>query len=730
MGVTKNLTDIKKEKIGHKIVTTGCPHDCGGRCVLRVHVQNGRIVRIESDNGEEPQIRACLRGRAYRKRVYAPDRLRFPLKRQGARGEGQFKRISWHEALDIVANQLKRTKETYGSSAILYIGYSGSIGCLLHNHRAASRLLNMFGGYTATWGVASSEGSHFSSRITYGTSYTGNTRDDLTNSSLIILWGFNPAETIQTLDTNLNLAKAKEAGTKIISVDPRYSDSAATFAHKWIPIRPGTDTAMLLAMAYVIINEELHDQRFCDTYTIGFDRFRDYVLGLEDAVPKTPEWAEAIAGVSAAEISGLAREYAKSKPAALMMGLAPGRTAYGEQAHRAAAILATITGSVGINGGNAAGHGWVPVGFVKREGQFPGLPEGDNAVKEKIHISKLWDAILNGRAEGYPANIKLLYVTNANPLNQFPDINKGVKAFEKLEFIVTHEQFMTATAKYSDIVLPINTHLERNDIARPWGFGAYYIYQNKAIDSLYESKSDFEVCCELAVRLGIDSYSDKSEDEWLREIFKLSEDISRDVSDYDTFKEKGVHKIKIDKPIIAFKKQIEDPKNNPFPTPSGKIEIYSQQLADLADPLLPVMPKYIESWEGTKDPLMKKYPLQLITTHFKTRAHSVFDNIPWLKQVEPHAIWVNSTDARERGIKDGDLTLVFNDKGSLVIRTKVTERIMPSVVSIPEGAWYNPDKRGVDRGGSPNVLFKDEHSPCGAFCSNTCLVQVEKFHEE
>ncbi len=725
MTESHSSTDRRTSKLRNQIVTTSCPHDCGGRCILRVHVQDGKIVRIESDNGEEPQIRACLRGRAYRQRVYAPDRLAFPLKRQGERGDGQFRRISWREALDTVADELKRIKDQYGSSAILYIGYAGSIGCLLHNKRAVSRLLNMFGGFTETWGSASSEGSHFSSKITYGTSYTGNTRDDLVNSRLIILWGLNPAVTIQTLNTNLNLAIAKEKGVKIISVDPRFTDSAATFAQEWIPIRPGTDTAMLLAMAYVIINEHLHDQRFLDTYTTGFNRFRDYVRGSEDGVAKTPEWAETITGVSAVNIKELAKEYANSKPAALMMGFAPGRTAYGEQAHRAAAILAAMTGNVGIMGGNAAGHGWVPVGFIQKDGQFPGLPEGSNPVKEKIHISKLWDAILGGRAKGYPADIKLLYVTNGNPLNQFPNINKGVKAFNKLEFIVTHEQFMTATARYSDIVLPINTHLERNDLVRPWGFGAYYIYQKKAINSLHESKSDFDICCELATRLGIERYSDKSEDEWLRELFRVSENISRDVSDYDAFKEKGVHKIRVDKPIVTFEKQIEDPEKNPFPTPSGKIEIYSQQLADLNNPRLPPIPKYIEPWEGPKDKLVEKYPLQLITTHFRTRTHSIFDNIPWLKQVEPHAIWINTADARRRNIKNGGKVLVFNDKGSLVIRAKVTERIMPGVVCIPEGAWFNPDKKGVDRGGSPNVLFRDKHSPCGAFCSNTCLVQIE-----
>jgi anaerobic dimethyl sulfoxide reductase subunit A len=278
------------------------------------------------------------------------------------------------------------------------------------------------------------------------------------------------------------------------------------------------------------------------------------------------------------------------------------------------------------------------------------------------------------------------------------------------------------------------------DISRDWiggALGPTFIYLDKAIDSLYESKSDFEICCELAPRLGIHNYNDKSEEEWLKEFVKgettgdggrlkegVWEGLSDYIPDYDSFKEKKIHKVRI--PHVAFQEQIEDPQNHSFLTPSGKIEIYSQQLHKMSNPKIPPIPKYIEHWESHRDPLTKKYPLQLITPHFRRRCHSTFDNIPWLKEVEPQQLWMNSIDAQVRGINNGAMIRIFNDRGEMIITAKVTERIVPGVVSLGQGAWYNPDENGIDKGGNPNVLCKDAFSPGGAFCSNTCLVQVQK----
>jgi len=495
----------------------------------------------------------------------------------------------------------------------------------------------------------------------------------------------------------------------------------------------------MMAVAYVMLDDNQHDQKFLDTYTVGFDKFREYILGKEDGIPKTPVWAEPITGVPPSTIEALARLYATTKPAALLAGWGPGRSAAGEQYHRAAITLTAMTGNIGVPGGGSGSLGQCP--YPPEE--VPLLPEGENPVERggqpqrnrlpsisgtypvsaSIHANDVFDAILKGKAGGYPGDLKLLYVTNRNLLNQISNLNQGVRALKSLEFIVVHEQFMTATAKFADILLPVNTGLERDDICRPWLYTSlYHIYSNKAVDSLYESKSDFEICCELAPRLGVYNYSDKTEDQWLREIAKSIEGFG----EYEEFKKKGVQRIHLSRPLVAFEEQIEDPDKNPFHTPSGKIEIYSQRLADMNNPQIPPIPKYVEHWENLNDPLVEKYPLQLITPHPKRRAHSSFHNIPWLKELEPHAIWINSVDAQARGIGEGDKARVFNDRGEMIIPAFVTERIMPGIVSIDQGAWFEPDEKGVDLGGCTNTLTREGHSPGGAFPCNTCLVEVRK----
>lgn len=502
-------------------------------------------------------------------------------------------------------------------------------------------------------------------------------------------------------------------------------------------------------MAYVIIKENLQDRGFLDTYTIGFDKFRDYVLGTEDGVEKTPFWAEAITGVPAQTIASLAREYATTKPAALVAGIAPGRTAYGEQYHRAAITLSAMTGNIGVLGGSAADRSWggeswggdiatltartkgrmtsppneVEAGVPPRWNTLAGRSRSMNS-SARVNVGLLADAILEGKAGGYPADYKLLWLANTNYLNQILEVGKTVRALRQLEFMVVQEQFMTPTARFADIVLPVCTYMERNDFSCG-GATPFYGIVNKAIEPLGESKSHLEICEALALRLGITGYNDKSEEEWVRSIAAgFSEAMGS--PDYDALKDQGVYKLMLEEPYIPFRWQIEDPQNNPFPTPSGKIEIYSQQIADMAQTLLPPIPKYMETWESANDPLAKKYPLQLVTTHLRRRAHSQFETIPWLREQQRQAIWMNTVDAEARGIKNGDLVRVFNNRGQLVLPACVTERIMPWVVDVPEGAWYQPDENGVDCGGCANVLTRNEMSPAGAFPSNTTLVQVAR----
>ena len=730
---------MKTSSNEEKVITTVCHDHCASACLLKLHVKDGIITRIETDDGQEPQYRACVRGRAYRQYVYNANRLKFPLRRAGERGEGKFERISWDDALETIASQIRRVKETYGASAIILLCSGGDLG-VLHNGSLIDRVLVETGGYTGVLGTVSDEGTWFATMADYGNYIRP--RPSLRKSRLVILWGFNPVVTRHYMDLQ-SLAQLRENGVRFISIDPKYTETAALLDAQWIPVIPGTDVAMLIAMAHVIITENLQDQAFLDKYTVGFEQFKGYVLGQEDHIAKTPAWAEQITGVLASTIAGLARQYATTKPAALIDSFAPGRTAYGEQFTRAVDTLAAMTGNTDIKNGSAGLYVNMRrslslgafVGLRMKGGENPvhraaplrkdsifyqRAPRTVDSVRSALYYAggpttaylnrvRVADAILKGRKGGYPADYKLLYMVTINWLNQYANTNKIAQALRKLEFVVAQEQFITPTAKYADIVLPTCTIVERNDVTKSYGEG-FYGYMNKAIDSIGESRSQFEIAVGLAAKLGISDFSNKTEEGWLKEIVGECNDIP----DYDTFKKEGIRKVK---PTMS---------SVNFATPSGKIEIYSQDLADMGNPMLPPIPKYIETWESPNDPLAKKYPLQLITTHYWRRTHSKFDDISWLRELETQAVLINSADAQVRRIRDGDMVRVFNDRGQMIIPARVTERIMPGVVDIPEGAGYDPDENGIDRGGCANVLTKDEPSPGGAFASNTSLVQVER----
>lgn len=747
-------TALTAEETGVRIIPTAGTNNCGGRCVIKAHVKDGVIIRLSTD--DEPdgpdafQVRACVRGWSYRKTYFHPDRLKYPMKRVGKRGEGKFERITWEEAIETIASEIRRIGDKYGPAS-RYVHYAWGYNAKIQAMNLGKRLLALDGGYLESYNTYSTACTSYATPFTYGTSRTGNTPDDWVNSKLIILWGHNPAETVFGSQTMYYLRRAKEAGAKIIVVDPRYTDTAVALADQWIPLLPTTDNAVMDAMAYVMITENLHDQAFLDKYCLGFDEehmpegvppnqsYKSYVLGKSDGVPKTPEWAEQISRVPADTIRQLAREYATNKPAALIQGWGPQRHAYGEQPVRGATVLACMTGNVGINGGWASGSG-----YAGRQ-KIPSVPIPPNPFKGKIPVFLWTDAIVRGTEMGpddgvkgvdrLPSNIKLIMNLAGNCLiNQHADCNKTAEILRdesKVEFIVVSDIFLTPSAKFADILLPGDTMFERNNIATPWGFGDYVVYANKVIDAPFECRNEYDWLSDVAEKLGIkEQFTEGREtmEDWCRWIVEGIKQNHPEFPSYEEFKKRGIYKWTYDEPYVAFKKQIEDPENNPFPTPSGKIEIFSKRLYDMNKPdEIPAVPKYIEAWEGPSDPLREKYPLQCIGWHYKRRCHSIHDNNPWAEEVQRQEMWMNPKDAETRGIKNGDRVKVFNDRGALMIPVKVTPRIIPGVVAIPQGAWWTPDDKGVDQRGCINTLTTHRPTPLAkGNPQHTNLVEVAK----
>ncbi|MDF2627591.1 MAG: dmsA [Symbiobacteriaceae bacterium] len=739
-----------------KVIPTGCSNNCGGRCVIRAHVKEGVITRIESDpdpdSAEQMALRGCLRGRSYRSIVYHPDRLKYPMKRVGKRGEGKFERISWDEATTMIANELKRINEKHGALSI-YPHYASGISGPAAGTGFIKRLLGLYAGdYLNYYGTYSSGQTRYATPYTYGTSNSGNHRADWVNSKLIILDGFNPAETVFGTNTMYYLRKAKEAGAKIIVIDPRYTDTALALADEWIPIRPGTDSALIDAMAYTMIKENLHDQAFLDKYCLGFDEehmpagtpagnsYKTYVMGQADGQPKTPEWAQKITGIPANRIKALAREYAMVKPGALIQGFGPQRHANGEQSVRSATLLACMTGNVGRSGGHASGAGYPPSTVT-----FGGIPVKAGTGKVQISCFIWTDAIVRGAemtaekdlivgAAKLPSNIKLIFNLAGNTLvNQHSDINKTAQilADESLcEFIVTSDIFMSPSAKFSDLVLPGTTTYERDNILTPWGHGEYAIYSNKVIEPMYECREEYDWLSDVAEKLGLkkEFTEGKSLEDWMKFCCEGAAKAHPEFPGFEAFKKAGVFRRKVAAPEIAFAKQIADPEKNKFATPSGKIELFSKALFDRKNPqFVPAVPKYVPAFDGPSDPLVEKYPLQMTGWHYKRRSHSTHDNNPVMTEAGRQEMWINPIDADARGIADGDQVKIFNDRGATLIPAKVTTRIMPGVIAVPQGAWYAPGKDGVDTHGAINILTTQR----GSYMSNsnpqhTNLVEVVK----
>ncbi len=797
-------------------VWSACTVNCGSRCPLRLQVKEGTVVRVLPDNTGDDElgsqtVRACVRGRSIRHRIYNPDRLKKPLKRVAGttRGGGEWEEISWEQALTEISEKMKEIKNKYGNEAF-YINYgTGVLGSTMAcswppDQTAFARMMNTWGGYLDHYSDYSTMQITQCYPYFYGGWVSSNSLDDAKNAKLQIMFGNNPLETRMSGGglTYVTQQTRKNSGVRTIVVDPRYSDTTIGLADEWVALRPGTDAALIAGMIHVMLEENLHDQAFLDKYCVGFDEdhmpggaprnasYRAYLEGKgEDGIEKTPEWAADICGVPAGQIRRLARDIAGAKPCAITQGWGPQRHANGENSARAIFLLAAVTGNIGLVGGGTGG----------REGGV-GLPitktfntSLTNTESNKIISAFSWvDAVDHGDQmdtfnagvleksapgvrdgkvpvdeNGNPTNVKLdvpikmVWQYGSNSLvNQTGENNASVAVLEdesKAELIVTCDIQMTVSARYSDYVLPGTSTAEEFDLhpgenAAPMAYG---IMSSQAIDPMYECKSVFDICGELAERLGTaDLYYDgKDREEWLRDAVAATREADPDIPDYDEWKEIGLFR-KHAGSSIALADFREDPEANPLGTPSGKIEIYSDRLAKMAekwtfddfrpqlagDKLAPI-PEYTETWEGPLDARdSEKYPLQLIGHHYKQRTHSSYGNVDWMQEAHHQVVWINPVDAAERGIENDDDVFIYNDRGTVRIGARVTQKIAPGVVSLPQGAWFTPKPASevkppeganpdhpVDIGGNTNTLTSLHPSPLArGNAVHTTIVQIVK----
>lgn len=715
-----------------RIVWGACSVNCGSRCALRSHVRDDEVVWVETDNTGadiygDHQVRACLRGRSIRRRINHPDRLNYPMKRVGKRGEGKFVRISWEEALDTIADNLKRIVKEYGNEAV-YINYSSGIvgGNITRSSPYASlvaRLMNCYGGFLSHYGTYSTAQISCAMPYTYG-SNDGNSTSDIENSKLVVMFGNNPAETrMSGGGITYYLEQARErSNARMIVIDPRYTDTAAGREDEWIPIRPGTDAALVAGIAWVLINENLVDQAFLDTYCVGYDEktlpadapknghYKAYILGQgDDGVAKTPQWASRITGIPVDRIIKLAREIGSTRPAYICQGWGPQRQANGELTSRAIAMLPILTGNVGINGGNSGARESTYTITIER------MPLPENPVKTQISCFSWTDAIDRGAEmtatrdgvrgkEKLDVPIKFIWNYAGNTIiNQHSDINKTHEILQdesKCETIVVIENFMTSSAKYADILLPDLMTVEQEDIIPNDYAGnmGYLIFIQPVTSAKFERKPIYWILSEVAKRLGEDVHQKftegRTQEQWLQHLYAkmLAKDPA--LPSYDELKKMGIYKRKDPNGhFVAYRDFRKDPVANPLKTPSGKIEIYSSRLADIAakwqlekDETISPLPVYASTFEGWDDPLREKFPLQMFGFHYKARTHSSYGNVDVLQAACRQEVWLNPLDAEKRGIKNGDMVRVFNARGELRIPAKVTPRIMPGVSAMGQGA--------------------------------------------
>lgn len=728
-----------------------CAVNCPGRCALKIHTKDDEITWVDTYTSkdatfDDPQPRACLRGRTYRRWMNSPDRINYPMKRVGSRGDGKYERISWDEAIDTISSKLKEVIEKYGNEAV-FIPYATGVSCT--TSRPFFRMMAALGGYLGFYGDYSNASGIFITPYIYGeklgTYVAGSTLSVAEDAKTIVVFGSSPTETRQggaIAHYDWVHLREKNPDAKIYMIDPRLSDSAMGYSDEWLPINPGTDAALVSALAHEFIENDYIDEEYLHTYCVGFDdetmpdaykgqnlSYKDYIMGTGyDKVEKTPEWAAPITGIPVEKIRELAKDMGENKPVYVLQGWGSQRRSNGEMTSWAIMTLPNLIGQVGLPGTNCGAR------ETSNSFALQSLSRGTNPIKTSIPCFMFTDAIDHGTemtsknagvkgADALKTNIKYMINYAGNCLtNQHSDINKAHDILAddtKCEFILGINTVMCDSMKYSDIVLPDQFRSEQYSMIAAGGDNPYMLSTTPCNTAKFERKTAYEMAELIAEKFGKkeEFTGGKTEEEWIKDLYEQSRVKDPTLPTYDEFQGEGVY-VKEGKKKNPLAKFREDPVANALATPSGKVEIFSAKLLEdtagweiAKDDTLPGMttipgiPVYIPEWTGVGT-TTDEYPLMLSGFHYRGRTHSSWGSVEELKAVNPQEAWINPVDADPRGIKAGDKVQVTNEHGTIELLAKVTPRIVPGVVAVSQGAWHDADMAGnrIDKGGCINTL--------------------------
>jgi anaerobic selenocysteine-containing dehydrogenase len=701
--MTHTVNHNENQDRGLKIVKAACPHDCPDTCAMLVTVENGRAIRVAGDPAH-PFTRGflCTKVANYEQRTHSPDRIRTCLKRVGKKGEKLFTEITWDEALDEIAARFRTLAESSeGAETILPYSYCGTMG-LVQSESMDRRFFHRLGASQLDRTICASAGGE-GYMATIGAK-VGTDPEKFKDARLILLWGTN------TLTANVHLwpeiLAAKNAGARVIAIDPRRTRTAEKCDEHIAPL-PGTDAALALGMMHVIFAEGLEDKDYLESYTIGASELRSH------ASEYAPERVAAICGLEAEQIVHLARLYASVKPSAIRINYGVQRHAGGGMAVRTIACLPAIVGAWRDAAGGIllSTSGMFPLNYhaLERPDLMP------TPTPRMLNMSELGNLLT--KVSDPP--VRALYVYNSNPAAVAPDQSKVLEGLRREDlFTVVHELFMTDTCDYADIVLPATSQLEHFDLHKAYGH-FYLVVNERAIPPLNEAKANTEVFRLLAARLDFAEDCFKDSDEEIARQALQSDHPSLAGITLEALREHGWMRLKVADDFAPFA-------SGNFPTDSGKCELFSEKLEALG---LPAVPDFIPPRESKQSApeLAKRFPLGLISPAAHAFLNSSFANLPkQLKQELKPFVEIHPSDARARGIADGDSVRLFNERGSCELYAVVTTNARTGVVVSPS-VWWNKLSPGQT---NINQLTSQTLTDMGGGATfYDALVEVEKINQ-